>query len=350
MGRKPGPKPSKTKDAVLSLPAANALPSERVEQQASNGNINPTEVLESQLENPHPMSSPLKKHLNSSVAGVETSAVGKEPREQTTPVSKHQKKYATLAKKMSKYRNGSVRRSERIRSGVVKVKSTNSKQGVECVVDMTVSDSEKDESDAQTEQVLPQPNPTDTQTEPVQVLPQENTQAEPVQVLPQENPQTEPVQVLLRENTQNEQAEMEQLLFEPESELELNPAENASEKSVDVKVDYALQKIDALYKMIELLTAKVDGNASLYEAPSMALGYRSMYIDSQKKLEALSNENEQLKGQLEVYEKVLDKMKDVVNQQLSTVAKTTEAAVISLNEEIDNAYSASAGKRKRIEG
>jgi len=259
---------------LIPQPAANALPYDNVEQQASNGNINPTEVVESQLENPHPMSSPLKKHLNSSVAGVETSAVGKEPREQTTPVSKHQKKYATLAKKMSKYRSGSVRRSERIRSGVVKVKSTNSKQGVKCVVDMTVSDSEKDESDAQTEQVLPQPNPTDTQTEPVQVLPQENTQTEPVQVLPQENPQTEPVQVLLRENTQNEQelpqqhaqieqaltepnAEMEQLRFEPESELELNPAENVSEKSVDVKVDYALQKIDALYKMIELLTAKV---------------------------------------------------------------------------------------------
>lgn len=40
-------------------------------------------------------------------------------------------------------------------------------------------------------------------------------------------------------------------------------------------------------------------------------------------------------------------MKDVVNQQLSNVAKTAEAAVISLNQEIDNA---SAGKRKRIEG
>jgi len=43
-------------------------------------------------------------------------------------------------------------------------------------------------------------------------------------------------------------------------------------------------------------------------------------------------------------------MKDIINQQLSNVAKTTEAAVISLNQEIDNAFSASAGKRKRIEG
>jgi len=80
----------------------------------------------------------------------------------------------------------------------------------------------------------------------------------------------------------------------------------------------------------------------------MALGYRSMYIDSQKKLQALSNENEQLKGQLEVYEKVLDKMKDVVNQQLSNVAKTIEAVVISLNQEIDNVYSASAVKERKL--
>jgi len=246
---------------LISQPAANALPAERVEQQASNGNINPTEMLESRLENPHPMSSPLKKHLNSSVAGVESSVVGKQPQEQTIQVSKHQKKYATLAKKMSKYRSGSVRRSERIRSGVVKVKSTNLKQGVECVVDMTVSDSEKDESDAQTEQVLPQPNPTDTQTESVQVLPQDNTQTEPVQLSPQEN--TENEQELPQQHAQIEQAltepnaQMEQLLLEPESELGLYPAENVSEKSVDVKVDYALQKIDGLYKIIELLTAKV---------------------------------------------------------------------------------------------
>jgi len=94
-----GPKPSKNKDVVLSLPAANAQPSERAEQQASSENINPTEVLESQLGNPHLMSSPLEKHLSSSVVGGETSVVGKQPQEQTIQVSKHQKKYAALPKK-----------------------------------------------------------------------------------------------------------------------------------------------------------------------------------------------------------------------------------------------------------
>lgn len=43
-------------------------------------------------------------------------------------------------------------------------------------------------------------------------------------------------------------------------------------------------------------------------------------------------------------------MKDTVNQQLSNVAKTTEAAVFASTQEIDNAYSASAAKRKRTEG
>ncbi|GAU23353.1 hypothetical protein TSUD_334000 [Trifolium subterraneum] len=236
---------------------------------------------------------------------------------------------------MSKYRNASVRRSERIRSGVIK--SSNSKQGVEFIVDV-VSDSEKDEPESQTEQVLPQPNP-DTHTGQVQVLPQSDAQIE--QVSPQSN------------------AQIEQLLLEPE--LELEPAENISNKSLDEKVDYALHKIEDLYKIIDLLKSKVGGNVALYESPSMApISYRSMYIDSQKKLEALANENQLLNEQLEnalskveMYEKenrvlnqLYDRLKDTVREQLSNVTKTTEAAT----QEIDTAYSASAAKRKRIEG
>ncbi|XP_045794744.1 uncharacterized protein LOC123889448 isoform X2 [Trifolium pratense] len=108
-------------------------------------------------------------------------------------------------------------------------------------------------------------------------------------------------------------------------------------------------------------TKQVGGNAALYEASSIApISYRSMYIDSQKKLEALANENQLLNEQLEnalskveMYEKenralneLYDRLKDTVQQQLSNVAKSTEAAT----QEIDTAYSASAAKRKRIEG
>jgi hypothetical protein len=215
------------------------------EQQDCNGNVNPTKVLDSQSqhENPHPACSP-QKHSNSSVARDESGLARKAPQEQTKQVSKHQKKYAKYTTKMSKYRNTSVRRSERIKSGVVK--SINSKQGVECIVDV-VSDSEKDEPESQTEQVLPQPNP-DTQTGQVQVLPQSDAQIE--QVLPQPNAQIE--QALPEPN-----AEIEQLLLEPELELELEPAENISNKGLDEKVDYALHKIEDLYKIIDMLKSKV---------------------------------------------------------------------------------------------
>ncbi|CAJ2633144.1 hypothetical protein L195_g009557 [Trifolium pratense] len=320
---------------VLDSQLENAIPSTEIsEQQGVNGNINPTKVLDSQLENAHSVCSP-QKHPNSSVAEVESA------QEQTKQVSKHQKKYAKFTTKMSKYRNVSVRRSERIRSGVVKY--GNSTQEVECIVDV-VSDSEKDEPESQTEQVLPQPNP-DTQTG-------QDAQIEQVLVLPLPNTQIE--QALQEPN-----AEIEQLLLE--RELDLEPAENISNKGLDEKVDYALHKIEDLYKIIDLLKAKVGGNAALYEASSIApISYRSMYIDSQKKLEALANENQLLNEQLEnalskveMYEKenralneLYDRLKDTVQQQLSNVAKSTEAAT----QEIDTAYSASAAKRKRIEG
>jgi hypothetical protein len=52
-------------------------------------------------------------------------------------------------------------------------------------------------------------------------------------------------------------AEIEQLLLEPELELELEPAENISNKGLDEKVDYALHKIEDLYKIIDMLKSKV---------------------------------------------------------------------------------------------
>jgi hypothetical protein len=80
----------------------------------------------------------------------------------------------------------------------------------------------------------------------VQVLPQSDAQIE--QLLPQPNAQIE--QALPESN-----AEIEQLLLEPE--LELEPAENISNKGLDEKVDYALHKIEDLYKIINLLKSKV---------------------------------------------------------------------------------------------
>ncbi|KAL5188596.1 hypothetical protein HKD37_05G014019 [Glycine soja] len=84
--------------------------------------------------------------------------------------------------------------------------------------------------------------------------------------------------------------------LEHESEL----ADNLGEKkSLEQKINCALQRIDALNKAVELLKSKlfyksVDENIAFCEAP-----FRSMYIDSQKKIKALTSENHRLNGKLE---------------------------------------------------
>ncbi|KAL2660001.1 hypothetical protein AAZX31_03G135600 [Glycine max] len=186
--------------------------------------------------------------------------------------------------------------------------------------DLTVIDSEKDEADTQLEQVL---------------------LADP-------------------------ELELLELPLEHEHESEPELAYNLGEKkSWKEKVDCALQRIEALDKTVELLKSKVDENIVLCEAPSMSsISYKSMYIDSQKKVEALTVENQRLNGKLEnalgkigVYKDeihvlvdVKDKTKDAVKDtMISNVAKTIETAVNVSNQamQIHNACSASAVKRKR---
>ncbi|KAK7336748.1 hypothetical protein VNO77_17294 [Canavalia gladiata] len=278
---------------------------ERVEPQPSGGNIKLPGAFDSHVEIPLPRFSPMK-HPNFSVDGVDTRHEKSSAQEQVKHEHEHQKKSSMFfRRKKSKYHSTSVRRSERIKSTTVNL--PNSNHDIEYIEDVTVSESEKDEPDTQ----------------------------------------------------------MEQVLAESEPEPDLEPAEIVGEKSLAEKIDYALQKIEAFDKIIELLKSKVDENIGLYEAPSMtSISYRSMYIDSQKKIEALTEENQQLNGKLEnalgkieVYEKenrvlneVLDKMKDAVNAVcISNLAKTTEAAVNASVQAIQNACSASAAKRKRNE-
>ncbi|XP_061341394.1 uncharacterized protein LOC133287742 isoform X2 [Gastrolobium bilobum] len=233
------------------------------------------------------------KYPNSSMEGLDTCHDKSPALEQVIREYEHQKKSATSLRKKSKYHGTSVRRSQRIKSTVVHPPSSSC--GIEYIEDITASESEKDEPDNQIEQVLPEPEP--------------------------------------------------------------EPAENMSEKSLDEKVDYALQRIEDLNKIVELLKSKVPENPGFYEAPSMtSTSYRT---DSQKKLEALTDENQRLTGKLEnalgkieVYEKekrvlieVLDKMKDTVNAiVVSNLAKTTEVAVNASTQAI---HKASAAKRKR---
>ncbi|KHN19893.1 hypothetical protein glysoja_033525, partial [Glycine soja] len=209
--------------------------------------------------------------------------------------------------------------NQRIKSSVVSHPNTTNCY-IEVVEDLTVIDSEKDEADTQLEQVL---------------------LADP-------------------------ELELLELPLEHEHESEPELAYNLGEKkSWKEKVDCALQRIEALDKTVELLKSKVDENIVLCEAPSMSsISYKSMYIDSQKKVEALTVENQRLNGKLEnalgkigVYKDeihvlvdVKDKTKDAVKDtMISNVAKTIETAVNVSNQamQIHNACSASAVKRKR---
>ncbi|TKY62452.1 hypothetical protein E2542_SST12308 [Spatholobus suberectus] len=303
MGRKP--RASKNSDRAHVMPTV-------VEPQPSGGNIQLAGALDSRPEIPVPGLSPLK-HSNLLVDGVETRHEKSPAQKQVNQEHELQKKPPTFfTRKKSKLCGASVRRSERIKRGVVSPLNTNC--GIEYIEDITVSESEKDEADTQMEQGLAEPE------------------------LEQELP-----------------------LELPEPEL----AESLGEKSLDEKVDCALQRIEALDKIVELLKSKVDEKIGFYEAPSMgSISYKSMYIESQKKIEALTDENQRLNGKLEnalgkieVYEKeirvlidVLDRTKDAVNaSMISNLAKTIEAAVNVSTQAIRNACSASAVKRKRNE-
>ncbi|KAK7395936.1 hypothetical protein VNO78_16558 [Psophocarpus tetragonolobus] len=241
------------------------------------------------------------------VNGVEMPHEKSLAQEQANKELGHKKMSHTSTKRKSNC--ASVRRSNRIKSTVSSPPNTYC--GFKVIEDITVTESEKDEADTPMEHGLED------------------------QELELERPQV------------------------PESEPKL--ADNLGEnKSLDEKVDCALQRIDALDKIVKLLKDKVDEHLDLYESPSVS--YRSMYIDSQKKIEELTIENQRLNGKLEnahgkieVHEKeiravidVLHKTVDAVKDAtISNMAKTIETAANVSAEAIHNVCSASTAKRKR---
>ncbi|KAA8519919.1 hypothetical protein F0562_014171 [Nyssa sinensis] len=107
----------------------------------------------------------------------------------------------------------------------------------------------------------------------------------------------------------------------------------------------------------------------IVESPDADLKYRSLYIDSQKKIEVLKNKNcqpakklEFTVGKLEAYEngtrvrsKVIEKLKDVI--LISNLAKATETALLLSSQTIYHGFSSpdaavaepkAASKRKRL--
>ncbi|MED6106819.1 hypothetical protein PIB30_007844 [Stylosanthes scabra] len=301
-----GRKPSASKNSSMDKLENPSL--ERVKLQPSTGNITFTSPgpVDPQLGigNSNQMHSPLwcsNPPVDGVVAHNENTPVQQQ-------VNQHvlQKNNIPYVKKKSKSHSSSVRRSDRIKSAVVHTYGKN--RGIEYIEDL--SDSEKHEPATQLEQVLSELEP---------------------------EPEPEPAP---------------ELQPEPEPEPE-HAAENSYLKSLGEKLENVLQRIEALESFKEMFKFKVDVNASPYEAPSSAINdYPSLYIEAQKKVEALTAKLENALGKVEVYEKenrvlieVLEKMKDALGAStISNLSKATEAAVNASAQAIRTACSA---KRKR---
>lgn len=93
------------------------------------------------------------------------------------------------------------------------------------------------------------------------------------------------------------------------------------------------EKVDQLVEDVEELKSKESKRNFSEAGPSSDRKYKSLYIHSQKKIEALTNENGQLNNQLQIaqakieaYENVkdvMDKLRDVI--MASNLTKATEA-------------------------
>ncbi|MED6135354.1 hypothetical protein PIB30_045683 [Stylosanthes scabra] len=293
-----GRKPSAFKNSAIDKHENPSLERVKLQPSTGTGNITSPGPVEPQLGNSNQMHSPLRCS-NPPVDGV---VVHNEKTPVQQQVNQHvlQKNNIPYVKKKSKSHSSSVRRSERIKSAVVHTYEKN--PGIEYIEDL--SDSEKHEPVTQIEQVLSEPEPE-----------------------PESAPGLQP---------------------EPE-----HAAENSYLKSLGEKIENVLQRIEALENFKEMFKFKVDVNAGPYEAPSAAINdYPSLYIEAQKKVEALTAKLENALGKVEVYEKenrvlieVLEKMKDALGAStISNLSKATEAAVNASAQAIRTACSA---KRKR---
>ncbi|XP_020537421.1 uncharacterized protein LOC105640215 isoform X2 [Jatropha curcas] len=120
------------------------------------------------------------------------------------------------------------------------------------------------------------------------------------------------------------------------------PETNLNEKHLYKKVDYIIRLLEAQQKTIDSLNSRATEKTFFSKGPSFGdVKYKSLYIDSQKKIQVLMEENRQLSkkleyalGKIEVYEKgndlvseVLGKFKDELKDVLllSSFTRPTEA-------------------------
>nr|XP_023872836.1 uncharacterized protein LOC111985421 isoform X3 [Quercus suber]POE85342.1 hypothetical protein CFP56_49446 [Quercus suber] len=133
--------------------------------------------------------------------------------------------------------------------------------------------------------------------------------------------------------------------YDPPPQKEQNMPESTEptslgEKNFEKQIDNIVQRLEIQAKTIEELKSEVSKKSVSSGSPSGAyVRYKSLYIDSQKKIEVLTGENKQLSMKLEtalgkleafengnhVFSEMLGKLKDVI--LVSNLTKATETAV-----------------------
>ncbi|XWS76408.1 hypothetical protein CRYUN_Cryun01aG0173700 [Craigia yunnanensis] len=109
--------------------------------------------------------------------------------------------------------------------------------------------------------------------------------------------QDKDIKLIIEEITLSESEKDEEPLNLEEGKL---PEPILMQKSLEEKVDYLLQQFEEQQKTIESLKFKVTRDSSPTGSPRAAdVRYRNLYFDSQKKIEALTDENHQLVLKLE---------------------------------------------------
>ncbi|KAF5937382.1 hypothetical protein HYC85_024888 [Camellia sinensis] len=151
---------------------------------------------------------------------------------------------------------------------------------------------------------------------------------------PTQNQEIEPVieEVNLCESEKEDEKEEEH-----EPHVEENPPESMpAERRLEEKIDYLVQAVEELQsKAFNELAPKRHFQSDSFSAD---LNYKSLYIDSQKKIEALKNENSELSkkldfalGKIEAYgdssrvsSEVLEQLKDMILVSNLVIAKNGE--------------------------
>ncbi|KAK9984179.1 hypothetical protein SO802_033704 [Lithocarpus litseifolius] len=152
--------------------------------------------------------------------------------------------------------------------------------------------------------------------------------------------------------------------YDPPPQKEQNMPESTEptslgEKNLEKQIDNIVQRLEIQAKTIEDLKSEVSKKSVSSGSSSGAyVRYKSLYIDSQKKIEVLTGENKQLSmkletalGKLEAYEngnhvfsEMLGKLKDVI--LVSNLTKATETAV-NMSSQALHLSPGDAGRRSR---